>query len=43
VDYVSGLARNQRRLQRMIEREMWEAIEEWKSSGQQARASYGVS
>jgi Transposase DDE domain group 1 len=36
VDYVLGLARNQR-LRRIIGREMWEASEEWKRSGQRAR------
>ena len=36
VEYVLGLARNQR-LRRVIGREMWEASEEWKSSGQRAR------
>ena len=36
VDYVLGLARNQR-LRRIIGREMWEASEEWKRTGQSAR------
>jgi hypothetical protein len=36
VDYVLGLARNQR-LRRIIGGEMWEAAEQWKTSGQPAR------
>ncbi len=36
VDYVLGLARNQR-LRRIIGREMWEASEQQKSTGQRAR------
>jgi hypothetical protein len=36
VDYVLGLARNQR-LQRIIGRPMWAASEEWKRTGQRAR------
>ena len=36
VDYVLGLARNQR-LRRIIGREMWEASEQQKSTGQPAR------
>jgi hypothetical protein len=36
VDYMLGLARNQR-LRRIIGRQMWEASEEWKRSGQRAR------
>ena len=45
VDYVLGLARN-RRLRRIIGRQMWEASEEWKRTGQRARVftefSYGA-
>jgi hypothetical protein len=45
VDFVLGLARNQR-LRRIIGREMWEASEEWKRTGQRARVfaefSYGA-
>src|SRR5437870_5499006 len=36
VDYVLGLARNQR-LRRIIGGEMWEAAEQWKTTGQPAR------
>jgi hypothetical protein len=36
VDYVLGLARNQR-LRRIIGGEMWEAAEQWKATGQPAR------
>ena len=36
VDYVIGLARN-RRLRRIIGRQMWEASEEWKRTAQRAR------
>jgi hypothetical protein len=36
VDYVFGLARNQR-LRRIVGREMWEATEQWKRTGKPAR------
>jgi Transposase DDE domain group 1 len=36
VEYVLGLARNQR-LRRIIGGEMWEAAEQWKTTGQSAR------
>jgi len=36
VDYLFGLARNQR-LRRIIGGEMWEAAEQWKTTGQPAR------